>query len=160
MLKEIFTLMLIDDTDRKILRLLQENAQLTFKEIAKTINLSLTPVHDRIKKMETMGVIEKYVMLINKKKVGRNLTVFCQVTLIKQTHETSQEFAEAIKALPEVVECNFVSGSFDYLLKIIVPDMEIFHQFHQHKLAILPSVSLIHSYFVMSEIKNTTVVPV
>lgn len=150
----------IDETDKKILRLLQENSQLTFKEIAQAINLSLTPVHDRIKKMEALGIIEKYVMLLNKKKVGRNLTVYCQVTLIKQTHETSVEFSEAIKALPEVVECNFVSGSFDYLLKIIVTDMEQFHLFHQQKLAVLPSVSLIHSYFVMSEIKNTTVVPV
>jgi Lrp/AsnC family leucine-responsive transcriptional regulator len=151
---------MIDETDKKILRLLQENAQLTFKEIAKKINLSLTPVHDRIKRMESEGIIDKYVTILNRKKLGQSLIVYCQVTLIKQTHDTSEEFSQAISALPEVLECNFVSGSFDYLLKIIVPDMESYHQFHQKKLSVLPSVSLIHSFFVMSEVKNTTILPI
>lgn len=147
----------IDETDRKILRLIQENSQMTIKEISSAINLSMTPVHDRIKKLENEGVIEKYVTILNKKRIGKSLTVFCQVTLIKQTNDTSEEFNEAIRQLPEVLECNFVSGSFDYLLKIVVPDMESYHEFHQKKLSIIPSVSLIHSFFVMSEVKSTTV---
>ena len=92
--------------------------------------------------------------------MGINLTVYCQVTLIKQTHDTSEGFNQLILDLPEVVECNFVSGSFDYMLKIVVPDMESYHQFHQLKLSVLPSVSLIHSFFVMSEVKSTTVLPI
>ncbi len=150
----------LDETDKNILRLLQEDAHLTLKDIAKQINLSLTPVHDRVKRLEQEGIIEKYVAILNKKKMGKNLTVYCQVTLIKQTHDTAEGFNQLILDLPEVVECNFVSGSFDYMLKIVVPDMESFHQFHQLKLSVLPSISLIHSFFVMSEVKSTTVLPI
>ncbi len=152
--------MILDETDKKILRLLQEDAHLTLKDIAQQINLSLTPVHDRVKRLQQEGIIEKYVTILNKKKLGQNLTVYCQVTLIKQTHDTSEGFNQSIMNLPEVVECNFVSGSFDYMLKIVVPDMESYHQFHQKKLSALPSVSLIHSFFVMLEVKNTTVLPI
>ena len=146
----------LDELDKKILALLQENARWTYKEIAQKINLSLTPVHDRIKRLESEGVIEKYVGILNKNKLGMGLTVYSQVTIIRQTKEVSEIFDESIKKLPEVVECNFVSGSFDYLLKIVVPDMESYHNFHQMKLSLIPGVSLINSYFVMLEVKNTT----
>jgi Lrp/AsnC family transcriptional regulator len=146
----------IDEIDKKILMLLQHNSTLTFKEIAQKINLSLSPVHDRIKRLEQEGVVEKYVGILNKKMLGVGLTVFSQVTLIRQTREVSQIFDIAIKQLPEVVECNFVSGSFDYLLKIIVADMEAYHNFHQMKLSTIEGVSLINSFFVMSEVKSTT----
>ncbi|WP_341224814.1 Lrp/AsnC family transcriptional regulator [uncultured Arcticibacterium sp.] len=149
----------MDNTDIKILKLLQKNAQMTYKEIAEEINLTQTPVFDRIKRMESSGVIDKYVTILNRKKVGTSLTVFNQVTMITQTLEISKKFDEAIAKLPEVVECHFVSGGFDYLLKIIVPDMETYHKFHQLKLSIIPGVSLINSYFVMSEVKNTTEIP-
>ncbi|AWV97260.1 Lrp/AsnC family transcriptional regulator [Arcticibacterium luteifluviistationis] len=149
----------MDNTDIKILKLLQKNAQMTYKEIAEEINLTQTPVFDRIKRMEKSGVIDKYVTILNRKKVGNSLTVFNQVTMIKQTLEISQKFDEAVAKLPEVVECHFVSGGFDYLLKIIVPDMETYHKFHQLKLSVIPGVSLINSYFVMSEVKNTTEIP-
>ncbi len=146
----------IDDIDKKILMLLQHNSTFTYKEIAQKINLSLSPVHDRIKRLEQEGVVEKYVGILNKKMLGVGLTVFSQVTLIRQTREVSQIFDVAIKQLPEVVECNFVSGSFDYLLKIIVADMEAYHNFHQMKLSTIEGVSLINSFFVMSEVKSTT----
>lgn len=149
----------MDQIDRKILELIQHNSQLTYKEIAERINLSLTPVHDRIKKLEATGVIDKYVALLNKKATGRNLIVYCQVTLIKQTKEYADEFNKVIINLKQVQECHFVSGSFDYLLKIIVPDMEAYHEFHQQKLSVIPGVSLINSFFVMSEVKSTTEIP-
>lgn len=149
----------IDDTDKKILKLLQNNSQLTYKDIAEKINLSLTPVHDRIKRLEKAGIIEKYVSILNKKKLGKSLTVYSQVTLIKQTKEVSEIFDKEISKLPEVLECNFVSGSFDYLLKIIVPDMEAYHTFHQQKLSVINGVTLINSFFVMSEVKSTTEIP-
>ena len=150
----------LDETDKKILRLLQANAHLTLKDIANQINLSLTPVHDRVKRLEKEGVIDKYVTVLNKKKLGKNLTVFCQVTLVKQTFDISEAFNEAILNLPEVVECDFVSGSFDYLLKVVLPDMESYHHFHQKKLSVLPEVSLINSFFIISEVKSTTVLPI
>ncbi len=150
----------MDTTDKKILKLLQQNARLTYKEIAEQINLSQTPVFDRIKRLENEGIIERYVTILNKKKVGGGLIVYSQVTLNNQTENVSSKFDAAIRELPEVVECSFVSGSFDYLLKIIVPDMETYHVFHQKKLSAIEGVAQINSYFVMSEVKNTTEIPI
>lgn len=152
--------MMLDETDKKILELLQKDAQITLKDMANQINLSLTPVHDRVKRLEKEGYIEQYVALLNKKKVGNHLIVHCQVTLVKQTIDLSDAFNQAILQLPEVVECSFVSGSFDYFLKVVLPDMESYHNFHQKKLSILPQVALINSFFVIREVKNTTIVPI
>ena len=137
----------IDETDKKILRLLQENAHLTLKDIANQINLSLTPVHDRVKRLEKEGIIERYVTVVNKKKLGIHLTVYCQVTLVKQTYDISKAFNESILNLPEVVECNFVSGNFDYMLKIALPDMESYHHFHQKKLSVLQYANYQDTHF-------------
>ncbi len=147
---------IINDTDAKILNLLQDNARLTIKEIALKINLSLTPVHERIKKLELEGVIEKYVAILNRKKTGKSLLVYCQVTLNKQIQENFIAFNEAINQMPEVIECNVVSGTFDYLIKIVVKDMETYQQLYYSKLSGLKSVERISSFFVMSEVKNTT----
>ncbi|AEI46630.1 Lrp/AsnC family transcriptional regulator [Runella slithyformis] len=152
--------MYLDETDHRILQLLQTNAQLTIKEIAADINLSITPVHDRIKKLEREGVIEKYVTILNKKRLGKGLTVYCNVTLDKQQRENFQEFNEAMLQMPEVVECCVVSGTFDYLIKIIATDVESYHTFYQEKLATLKAISHISSFFVMSEVKSTTSLPI
>jgi Lrp/AsnC family transcriptional regulator, leucine-responsive regulatory protein len=150
----------IDAIDAKILKLLQKDARLTFKEIAEKVNLSLTPTHERIKKLETDGWIEKQVCILNKRKLGISLIVYSQVTLSKQTREQSDIFGAAIKKLPEVIECSFVSGSFDYLLKIVVTDMDAYYAFHQNKLSAIEGVSLINSIFVLTEVKNTTEIPI
>jgi len=152
--------MALDEIDKKILRLLQSNSQFTLKDIANSINLSLTPVHDRVKRLEKEGYIEKYATILNKKKTGNNLTVYCHVTLVKQTIDLSGAFNEAIASFPEVQECHFISGSFDYMLKVILPDMESYYHFHQKKLSVLPSVALISSFFVIAEVKSTTDVPI
>ena len=109
--------MSLDKTDLTILNLLQNNAYLTIKEIAGAVNMSLTPVHERIKKMQNEGIIDKYVTLINKKKLEKSLIVYCNITLNKQSADDFKIFNEAINKLPEVVECSVVSGAFDYLLK-------------------------------------------
>ncbi|WP_266365672.1 Lrp/AsnC family transcriptional regulator [Tellurirhabdus rosea] len=150
----------LDAIDQKILKLLQEDARLTIQEIGQQINLSKTPVHERIKRLEREGVIDRYVMLVNKKKLGNTLMVYCQVTLDKQTRDTFADFDQAAASLPEILECNRVSGSFDYLLKIIVRDMESYNQFYQNRLSVIPGILHISSFFVMAEVKNTTVVPV
>lgn len=149
-----------DLTDRKILELLQQNAQMTIKEIAGRINLSVTPVHERIRKLEKEGIIDKYVGLLNRRKLGKALIVYCNVTLDKQRKESFEDFNEAIVKMSEVLECSIVSGNFDYMLKIVVEDAEAYNQFYQHKLSALKSVLHISSYFVISEIKYTTAIPV
>lgn len=150
----------LDSTDRKLLYLLQENARLTIRELAAQLNLSLTPVHDRIKRLEREGIIARYVTLLNRKALGKALTVYCFVTLDKQRQESFQEFNEAIRQMPEVLECAVVSGNFDYLIKVIVSDMEAYNTFYQSKLSVLHSVSHMSSSFVMEEVKSTTVIEI
>lgn len=145
-----------DLTDRKIMELLQADSQLTIKEIASRINLSVTPVHERIRKLEKEGIIDKYVCLLNRRKLGKALVVYCNVTLDKQRKESFEDFNQAIVKMSEVLECSVVSGNFDYMLKVIVEDAEAYNQFYQHKLSALKSVLHISSYFVISEIKYTT----
>ncbi|MCK8492754.1 Lrp/AsnC family transcriptional regulator [Spirosoma sp. RP8] len=149
----------LDAIDQKILALLQENSRLTIQEIGQRINLSKTPVHERIKRLEREGVIDRYVSILDKKKLGNILMVYCQVTLDRQTRDAFAEFEAAVRGLPEVLECNRVSGSFDYLLKIISRDMETYNRFHQDQLSVIPGTLHISSFFVMSEVKNSTVVP-
>lgn len=150
----------LDKIDRAILALLQENAHLTMQEVGKRINLSKTPVHERIKRLEQEGIITKYVALLNKKSLGNLLTVYCHVTLDKQTRDTFLEFDRIVGDLPEVLECNRVSGTFDYVLKIVIRDMATYNRFYQNQLSVIPGVLHISSYFVMEEIKNSTVIPV
>ncbi|TDE17788.1 Lrp/AsnC family transcriptional regulator [Dyadobacter psychrotolerans] len=149
-----------DATDKKILELLQQNAQLTIKEIASRINLSVTPVHERIRKMEREGFIDRYVCLLNRRKLGKSLLVYCHVTLDKQRKESFEDFNQAVTGMQEVLECSVVSGNFDYMLKVVVEDAEAYNQFYQLKLSALKSVLHISSYFVISEIKYTTGIPV
>lgn len=151
--------MTLDASDIRILQLLQENAQFTIKEISQKINLSMTPTHDRIKRLEQEGVIDKYVTILNKKKLGNPMIVYCNISLDKQQKNHFEEFEEAIKQFPEVIECSVISGSFDYLLKVIVKDMSTYNEFYQKKLSDLQSVAHISSSFVMSEVKSTTVIP-
>ena len=151
--------MILDANDIRILKLLQENAQLTLKEISQNINLSMTPTHDRIKRLENEGVIEKYVTILNKKMLGNPMTVYCSISLDKQQKNHFEEFEESIKQFPEVIECSVISGNYDYLIKVIVKNMEAYNEFYQKKLSDLHSVAHISSSFVMSEVKNTTVLP-
>jgi Lrp/AsnC family leucine-responsive transcriptional regulator len=150
----------LDSIDHKILGLLQENARLTIQEIGQRINLSKTPVHERIKRLEREGVIDRYVTILDKKKLGNILMVYCQVTLDRQTRDAFADFDTAVRELPEVLECNRVSGTFDYLLKIVSRDMETYNRFYQEQLSVIPGTLHISSFFVMAEVKNSTIVPV
>lgn len=149
-----------DETDLNLLRLLQTNSQLTIKELAAAVHLSITPVHDRIRKLEKEGYIQGYVALLNRQKLGKSLLVYCNVTLDKQRKESFEEFNQAISQLPQVLECSVVSGSSDYLLKVIANDVESYNQFYHEHLSVLRSVLHISSFFVMSVIKTTTEIPI
>jgi Lrp/AsnC family leucine-responsive transcriptional regulator len=149
----------LDDLDIKILKIIQENSQKTLKEIAEQVNLSLSPTHDRVKRLESDEYIKGYVGILNRKKLNLGLLVHCQVTLEKQTSQNFSEFEAAIKAFPEVISCHLVSGNFDYYLNVLSADVESYNRFYQEKLAVLPSVAHISSLFVMDEIKSTTALP-
>ncbi len=146
----------MDAIDKKILTILQGNAKLGTKEIASQIGLSITPTYERIKKMESTGLIEKYVAILNGSAIEKNITVFCQISLSHHKKELIEKFKEAIVILPEVMGCFHVAGNSDFLLKVVVEDMNAFQQFAIEKLTSFEGVSNIQSSFVIEEIKNDT----
>jgi len=119
----------MDSIDKKLLYLLQTDAKKTTKELALKLNLSVTAVYERIKKLEREGIIEKYVALINRLKVEKGFVVFCHLKLIQHTREFVTTFEKEITQLKEVIECHHVSGDYDYILKIVVKDMEEYREF-------------------------------
>ena len=150
----------MDSIDKKLLHLLQTDAKKTTKELALKLNLSVTAVYERIKKLEREGIIEKYVALINRSKVEKGFVVFCHLKLIQHTIEFITTFENEVTQLLEVIECHHVSGDYDYILKIIVKDMEAYREFLVNKLTTLQHIGSTHSTFMISEVKNTTIVSV
>jgi Lrp/AsnC family transcriptional regulator, leucine-responsive regulatory protein len=115
----------LDKKDMAILKLLQENARVTVKEISEKIHLSTTPVHERIKRMEESGVIKQYVTLVDQNKVDLNLMVICYVSLKEHSKTAGVNFIKTINELHEVIECYSISGEFDFMLKVVCKDMKI-----------------------------------
>lgn len=150
---------MIDAIDKDILRMLQEDAQITNREISLKLHLTTTPVHERIKRLEKDGYIEKYVALLDKEKLEKGLTVFCNVSLKQHTNENGKKLVKEIQSIPEVVECYNIAGDYDFLLKILVKDMPAYQKFVLGVLGTLKSIGSVKSIFVMGEIKHTTSVP-
>lgn len=146
---------LLDAKDLAILKLLQENARLTVKEIAQQVHLSTTPVHERIKRMEQSGVIKAYVTLVDPVKVNKGLNVICYVSLKEHSKVAGLKFIEAIEIMPEVLECYSISGEFDFMLRIVCSDMNAYYNFHVHQLSELENMGNVQSVFVMGVIKNS-----
>ncbi len=149
----------LDAIDRRIIRLLQNDGKMKIKEIAHTLNMSNTPIFERIKRLEKEGFIIGYTALVDKKKLGYNLVAFCSVTLERHHTEYLVQFVHDIQQLSEVVACYHIAGMFDYLLKIYVKDMSDYQTFITQKLATLPNISRVQSSFVMTEIKHEQVLP-
>ncbi len=149
----------LDDTDRKILEVLQDNSRLTTKELASRVNLSTTPVYERVKRLENEGYIKKYVAVLNAEKLNMGFMVFVNVELSKQTLVDKREFVDIIMGIPEVMECYNVAGKSDYLLKIHAPDMRYYREFVLEVLGRIPSVGHVESIFVMEEAKHSTMLP-
>ena len=145
----------LDSVDLQILRALQENARLTTKELAAKVNLSTTPVFERMKRLEKGGLITKYVAILDAEKLGRGFTVFCSVKLKQMSRGVARDFISVIRDIPQVAECYNVSGEYDYLLKIQAPDMRYYNEFIINVLGNIDSIGSILSSFVMDEIKNT-----
>ena len=144
----------LDKTDIQILRALQRNAKLTTKELAKAVNLTPTPVFERLKRMERQGVIRKYVAVLDAQKLDRAFVVFCSVKLSHMNHDVAVEFARRINLISEVTECYNISGDYDYLLKINVRDMSQYQQILLDKLGTIESLGSLKSSFVMDEVKH------
>ena len=152
--------MTLDSTDRKLLSLLQSDSKQTNKELSLKLNLSVTAVYERIKKLEREGIIDKYVVLVNRSKVEKGFVVFCHLKLVQHTKEFISKFESEVVQLKEVLECHHVSGDYDYILKIVVKDMEAYREFLVTKLTTLEHIGSTHSTFMISEVKNTTTVAI
>jgi DNA-binding Lrp family transcriptional regulator len=146
----------LDKLDWAILDELQEDAKLNIKDLAAKLNLTKTPVYERIKRLEQKGYIDKYTALVNRKKLGTSMVVFCFVTLNTQQLDKLNAFSTAVSKIPEVMECYLMTGQSDFILKVVVRDLDEYHNFSSGKLATLPNVSQINSSFVLNEIKQTT----
>lgn len=155
MAKTIF--MNFDAVDTKLLELLQIDAKQTTKQLSLKLNLSVTAVYERIKKLEREGVIEKHVILLNRIKIKKAFVVFCHLKLMQHTKEFISQFEREVVKLNEVLECFHVSGDYDYILKICVADMEEYREFMVTKLTTLQHIGSTHSTFMIGEVKNTTV---
>lgn len=145
----------LDNMDLSILRLLQENARITVKEISEKVHLSTTPVHERIKRMEEAGVIIQYATLVDHTKVKKGLMVICYVSLRQHSKEAGDKFIKSILELNEVIECYNISGEFDFMLKVVCEDMNAYYDFHVNKLSQIENMGHVQSVFVMGIIKQT-----
>jgi DNA-binding Lrp family transcriptional regulator len=146
----------LDKTDRRILEVIQHDARLNTKEIAGKIGLSVTPTYERLKKIEKTGIIKGYVTLLDREMVGKSLAAFCNVTLLRHSLPLLKKFELSIHKMDEVMECHHVAGTYDYLLKVVVRDMNAYQDFLVNKLAATENIANVHSVFVMTEIKHTT----
>lgn len=148
--------MKIDKTDKLLLELLQQNSKRTTKELSGKLNLSVTAVYERIRKLEKSGVISNYVVLVEPSKIEKSFMAFCQIKLVQHTKSNVTKFEAQVSELPEVIECFHVSGGYDYILKILVKDMQAYREFMLNKLTALDHIGSTQSTFVISPVKNTT----
>jgi len=146
----------LDAIDLILVDELQKNSKQSIKELSEKVNLSITPTHERLKKIEASGLIKKYVAIINPEKIGKQLIVHCQITLIKHQDIYIKKFQEYIKSLDEVLEVSFLAGNYDFFLKIIVRDINEYQDFIMQKISKLEYISNVQSSFVIKQIKNET----
>ena len=145
----------LDKNDLAILKLLQENARITVKEISEKIHLSTTPVHERIKRLEQSGVIRQYATLVDHAKVKKGLMVICYVSLKEHSKNAGVKFIKTINELNEVIECYNISGEFDFMLKVVEENMDSYYDFHVNRLSQIENMGNVQSVFVMGLIKQT-----
>ena len=150
----------LDDIDIKILRHLQKNAKLTTKELAAAVNLSTSPVFERQRRLEREGYIEKYIAVLNSKKLGNGFIVLCNIRLKQHSRKYGKQFMETISCIDEITECYNTSGDYDFLMKLYVRDMEHYQDFVLNTLGSIESIGSLHSIFVIGEVKNSHAIPI
>ncbi len=149
----------LDIVDHQILKLLQADAKLNVNDIAQRLNLTKTPIYERIKRLERTGVIDKYVAIVDRKKFTSSIIIFLSGSLSVSKFEQTQEFYDAVMKIDEVLECYLLGGDKDFLLKVIAKDLDSYHEFYSDKIASIPHIGEIRSSFVLKEVKHTTTIP-
>jgi Lrp/AsnC family leucine-responsive transcriptional regulator len=149
----------LDRIDRKILNLLQNDARLTYQQIAEAVSLSASPCLRRIKRLEAAGIIKSYVALLDPQKLGLGLLAYVSVKLEKRSANTLQSFRAVVHSWPEVVACYAMTGDMDYLLRVHTSDLEHFTRFVMDRLMSLPEVMDVKSSFALERVKDTSALP-
>lgn len=149
----------LDKIDLRILAELQRDASLTNVELAARVNLSPSPCLARVRVLKQSGLISKHVTLLDPRKLGLNVNVFIQVTLEKQTRAGLESFERAVLALPQVMECYLMSGDSDYLIRVVVSEVQALEHFIVDKLTRLAGVASIRSSFALKQVKYQTALP-
>ena len=150
----------LDKTDRKILEILQVAAKSNVKEVAAQVGLTITPTYERIKKLEQAGIIKGYTIDIDHHKLGKSIEVFCQVSLSSHAKTIIEEFEREVARLDEVLDCYHLTGGSDYMLRVLMKDMEAYRQFLTDQLSVIDNVSNVQSMFVMKRVKDRAVMKV
>ena len=145
----------LDETDLLLLKTLANNSKHTNKELAALVNLSPSPVFERIKRLESGGYIKKYIAILDAEKFNQWFIVFCNIKLKQHDKKIGHQFVADILNIDEVVECYNISGDYDFILKVYARDMKHYQDFVFNKLGSVESIGSTHSTFVMAEIKNT-----
>lgn len=148
--------MKLDAIDKRLINMLIEDCKRPIKDLAAKLNLSIAPVHERIKKLERAGVVKRYVAILDLETIGKPLISYCNVTLKEHNNAVFIAFEDSIKNLNEILECYYVSGTSDYLMKVITADMEEYQNFVLNKLSHIEMIENIHSNFVMKPVKFKT----
>ncbi|MDR1500838.1 MAG: Lrp/AsnC family transcriptional regulator [Prevotella sp.] len=150
----------LDATDIKILKILQNNAKLTTKEIGGIVNLSPTPVFERQRRLEREGYIRRYTAELDPEKLGCSLIVFCSIKLKQHTRENGALLMEAINNIDTITNCYNISGDYDFMLKIYVRDMKHYQDFVLNTLGEIDAIGSLHSTFVIGEVKSSRAIPI
>lgn len=148
-----------DETDHRILNVLQREGRISNAELSEKINLSASACHRRVQRLEAAGYIGAYVALLNARKLGLPTTVFVEITLSGQSDEVLDAFEKAVARIPDVLECHLMAGTADYLLKIVAENTEDFARIHRQHLARLPGVTQMQSSFALRTVFKTTALP-
>ena len=152
--------MQIDDTDRRILRVLQREGRVSNAELAERVHLSASACHRRVQRLEAAGMIRGYVALLDARRLGVPATVFVEITLTTQADEVLEAFEQAVRRVPDVLECHLMAGTADYILKLVAEDTEDFARIHRQYLTRLPGVAQMQSSFALRTVFKTTALPV
>ncbi len=146
----------LDEIDLNILRILQKDSKKTTKEVAEILNLSSSPIYERTRRLEKRGFIQKYVALLDRKKLNIPVTAICMVSLRYHNEGFIDTFERQIKELKEVQECYHMAGKVDFFLKINLSSLDEYHHFIRKKLSKIENIGVLESYFVLKEIMRTT----
>tara|TARA_R110002072_G_scaffold81818_1_gene187006 strand:- start:863 stop:1330 length:468 start_codon:yes stop_codon:yes gene_type:complete len=150
----------IDKIDCNILMLLQKNGRITVKEMAAQLGLSPTPIFERTKKLEKAGIISHYAAILNPDKIGKKLYAFAHISLKDHSKAMVERFADQITKIPEVLECHYVTGDSDFILKILLNDMEKYRDFMMNSLFEMSNIAKVETFLSLSVLKNSKTIEV